>query len=173
MLCNQPVYTPDYLIDANFKFTKLSRIYKSYLDYNECLINNGNCSQICVNEIPGFHCECESGHILHPDGITCIGNAECSGNTVENFTCQCLPGYLDVDGTGFNCTGQQKYIALYCILYMIVNLVFFSDINECELPEINCDMNAQCANTGGSFDCTCNPGYFGNGTTCGKPSIVS
>ena len=56
---------------------------------------------------------------------------------------------------------------------MIVNLVFFSDINECELPEINCDMNAQCVNTDGSFDCTCNPGYFGNGTTCGKPSIAS
>ena len=122
------MYTPDYLIkkcDANFKFTKLSRIYKSYLDYNECLLNNGNCSQTCVNEIPGFHCECESDHVLHPDRITCIGNAECSGNTVENFTCQCLPGYLDLDGTGFNCTGQEKCIALYCILFMIVNLVFF------------------------------------------------
>ena len=33
---------------------------------------------------------------------------------------------------------------------------------------INCDVNAQCVNTDGSFDCTCNPGYFGNGTTCGK-----
>ena len=87
-----------------------------YSDYNECLLNNGNCSQTCVNEIPGFHCECESGHVLHPDRITCINNAECSGNTVENFTCQCLSGYLDVDGTGFNCTGQQKYIAQYCII---------------------------------------------------------
>ena len=58
---------------------------------------------------------------------------------------------------------------------MIVNVYlvfFFSDINECELPEVNCDMNAWCVNTDGSFDCTCNPGYFGNGTTCGKPSIV-
>ena len=133
-----------------------------------------------MNEIPGFHCECGSGHVLHPDGITCIANADCSGNSVENFTCQCLPGYLDVDGTGFNCTGQQKYIAQHCNISLhsmydskLILSASFSDINECELPEINCDMNAQCVNTDGSFDCTCNPGYFGNGTSCGKLGTVS
>jgi len=76
------------------------------VDYNECLIGNGNCSQICVNEIPGFRCECESGQTLHSDGLTCVANAQCSGSTVENFTCTCVPGYQDTDGTGFNCTGQ-------------------------------------------------------------------
>ena len=79
--------------------------FVTHLDYNECLISNGNCSQVCVNEIPGFHCECESGQILHPDGRTCVANAQCSGSTVETFTCVCLPGYQDVDGTGLNCTG--------------------------------------------------------------------
>ena len=79
--------------------------FVTHLDYNECLISNGNCSQICVNEIPGFHCECESGQILHPDGRTCVANAQCSGSTVETFMCVCLPGYQDVDGTGLNCTG--------------------------------------------------------------------
>ena len=31
----------------------------------------------------------------------------------------------------------------------------------------NCDVNATCSNTDGSFVCTCNDGYQGNGTTCG------
>ncbi len=30
----------------------------------------------------------------------------------------------------------------------------------------NCDINATCDNTIGSFDCMCNPGYTGNGTIC-------
>ena len=30
----------------------------------------------------------------------------------------------------------------------------------------NCDTNAMCTNNDGGFDCTCNPGYDGNGITC-------
>ena len=29
-----------------------------------------------------------------------------------------------------------------------------------------CDVNATCANTNGSFTCTCNEGYSGNGVNC-------
>lgn len=29
-----------------------------------------------------------------------------------------------------------------------------------------CDVNAVCTNTDGSFDCTCNVGYTGDGTEC-------
>ena len=40
------------------------------------------------------------------------------------------------------------------------------DINECSDNSENCDVNAICNNTVGSYNCTCNPGYTGNGTTC-------
>ena len=30
----------------------------------------------------------------------------------------------------------------------------------------NCHHNAQCTNTEGSFTCSCNPGYIGDGTEC-------
>ena len=40
------------------------------------------------------------------------------------------------------------------------------DINECSDNSDNCDVNAYCNNTVGSYNCTCNPGYTGNGTTC-------
>ena len=40
------------------------------------------------------------------------------------------------------------------------------DVDECEKGEDNCDENAQCANTIGSFECTCNSGYEGPGDSC-------
>ena len=42
----------------------------------------------------------------------------------------------------------------------------YSDINECKANVHNCDANAFCNNTEGSFNCTCSPGYTGNGTSC-------
>ncbi len=41
-----------------------------------------------------------------------------------------------------------------------------SDIEECEDGLDNCDSNATCMNTVGSFTCTCNEGFSGNGVMC-------
>ncbi|XP_076821613.1 uncharacterized protein LOC143468345 isoform X3 [Clavelina lepadiformis] len=40
------------------------------------------------------------------------------------------------------------------------------DIDECNLNLDNCDENAECINTDGSFDCVCKEGYTGDGVTC-------
>ena len=40
----------------------------------------------------------------------------------------------------------------------------FIDIDECLGNP--CDSNATCANNAGSFKCSCNSGYTGNGKTC-------
>ena len=44
--------------------------------------------------------------------------------------------------------------------------MFILDIDECVLDTSDCDTNAMCTNTNGSFTCTCNDGYNGTGTTC-------
>ena len=37
----------------------------------------------------------------------------------------------------------------------------------------NCDVNADCINTEGSFECVCKPGYTGDGKDCeGKLKIL-
>jgi len=41
-----------------------------------------------------------------------------------------------------------------------------TDIDECENEEDNCHGNAQCTNTEGSFTCSCNLGYTGDGVNC-------
>ncbi len=49
----------------------------------------------------------------------------------------------------------------------------FSDIDECTLGTHNCDINGQCSNTVGSFTCSCNTGYAGDGVNCaGKYRIT-
>ena len=46
------------------------------------------------------------------------------------------------------------------------------DIDECTVGKDNCNRNADCANTDGSFKCTCKSGFTGDGTTCKGMKIL-
>ena len=45
-------------------------------------------------------------------------------------------------------------------------LHFLLDIDECETGSQTCHADAHCGNTLGSYTCTCNNGYNGDGFTC-------
>ena len=49
---------------------------------------------------------------------------------------------------------------------ILVYVYILLDIDECAADIDTCDTNASCMNVGGSFTCTCNPGYSGDGLTC-------
>ena len=55
----------------------------------------------------------------------------------------------------------QNQVKAYVILYN-----YYTDIDECTMGTDNCAPEATCTNTEGSFSCTCNQGYTGNGTVC-------
>ena len=48
---------------------------------------------------------------------------------------------------------------------LLLSLFRTPDIDEC-LTGTPCDANATCADTFGSYTCTCNSGFAGNGLIC-------
>ena len=50
--------------------------------------------------------------------------------------------------------------------------IFFSDIDECEegLSD-RCDPNSECSNRVGGYECTCRPGYSGDGSLCSGKNV--
>ena len=44
--------------------------------------------------------------------------------------------------------------------------MLFADLEECATNTHNCDVNADCVNTVGSYSCKCRAGYTGDGQTC-------
>ena len=47
-----------------------------------------------------------------------------------------------------------------------MNILMFSDTNECLDGTHHCHRNAECRNVEGSYTCICKPGYNGDGRTC-------
>ena len=43
------------------------------VDINECLNNNGSCSDECVNTEGSYHCKCFTGYTLKPNQRDCEG----------------------------------------------------------------------------------------------------
>ena len=51
-------------------------------------------------------------------------------------------------------------------IFLCFTSLYYPDINECDNGSNDCHVNANCTNTVGSFLCTCNAGYTGDGRIC-------
>ena len=59
------------------------------------------------------------------------------------------------------------------LIFFFFNIIF-ADLEECTTNTHNCDVNADCVNTVGSYSCNCRAGYTGDGQTCnGKKSTTT
>ena len=129
------------------------------VDIDECK-NEKVCpkNSFCENDAGKFNCQCHFGY----DGHLCLDIDECSeinechsnatcSNTDGSYSCSCNSGYR---GDGKACRCQEGYEGNLCL-----------DIDECS-GDNECDPNASCSNTDGSYICSCNSGYRGDGVEC-------
>ena len=59
------------------------------------------------------------------------------------------------------------------LIFILSNNILNLEVNECEKNIHNCDIHATCGDTIGSFTCTCNIGFEGDGVNCdGKRIFV-
>ena len=88
------------------------------------------------------------------------GCAQNCANTIGSFTCSCNSGYsLNTDNR--TCAGKIMLINKISTHEHFSKLPFhYLDINECQTSNGGCAQN--CANTIGSFICSCNSGYILN-----------
>jgi len=56
---------------------------------------------------------------------------------------------------------------------MDTDVVVVSDDNECTDGTAVCSPHADCMDTEGSYKCTCQPGYSGDGETCSSTYTMS
>ena len=96
----------------------------------------------------------DTGYNICESGIAnCDKNATCKPISDTKYECTCNEGFTGSGkvccGPGYNATPGG------C-----------SDIHECNEQLDDCDPNANCSNTTGSFTCKCKTGYEGDGKTC-------
>jgi len=44
-----------------------------FTDIDECLTNNGECDQVCINIEGSYRCTCHQGYSYNDDSGNCVG----------------------------------------------------------------------------------------------------
>lgn len=114
-------------------------------DINECERRN-NCSQICINESPGYSCSCQSGYRLGKDKRTCEGFFLNYFDWKYNFIIffHCFDIILDKDECSINKAG--------CV-HFCINLKGWLILNECLFSNLLFKKK-------GTFKCACTKGFY-------------
>ena len=177
----------DYLCQCNVGYTGNGSVACTQIDYcaSSPCTDSELVASVCYNSLSGHSCGCPDGYTDYTDETGCADTDECDGsptcadphsvctNTIGSYTCECTGNYTIgsvtsddevnlYDDTVCVCAdGFEPAVPLGTALDGCV------DADECALSENNsCHANATCVNTVGSYNCTCNAGYTGNGTNC-------
>jgi hypothetical protein len=124
------------------------------INIDECGIGQHQCEHSCTDIEGSYNCTCNPGFTLAPDGLNCLDVDECETvsctdhdlvcvNIRGSYSCQCMPGYSNSSDYD-NCT----------------------NIDECALDQDLCSEFASCNDTEGSYNCSCNDGFYGDGFDC-------
>ncbi|XP_034536188.1 uncharacterized protein LOC117810450 [Notolabrus celidotus] len=151
-------------------------------DVDECVEQQHQCQQRCVNTFGSFQCSCDDGYQQAPDQISCTDQDECADNqglgpcmkrchnTPGSYLCSCTHGQA-LAVNGHSCIpecppGYRKQPTVTPENTTASDLrEECVDINECQ-EEGRCGW--QCVNLPGTYKCICPRGYTlqGDGPRC-------
>ena len=61
----------------------------------------------------------------------------------------------------------------YIFLYWVCSILDIDECSEADAVKMNnCHLNASCINTQGSYNCSCNPTYIGDGFNCESTFVL-
>ncbi|XP_058584221.1 adhesion G protein-coupled receptor E1 isoform X6 [Neofelis nebulosa] len=134
----------------------------SCTDIDECL-SDGVCPEHaeCVNSLGSYNCSCQVGFISHnsicEDIDECSQSPQpCGANSVcknlqGRYKCSCLPGFSSPTGNDWT-PGKPGHFSC-------------TDIDEC-LSDGVCPEHAECINSLGSYNCSCQVGFISHNSIC-------
>ncbi|XP_036426286.1 sushi, nidogen and EGF-like domain-containing protein 1 [Colossoma macropomum] len=126
-------------------------------DIDECQENPCLNGARCIEGVGSFTCECQAGYtgpvcetdVNECESTPCLNGGECE-DRVNNYTCTCTANF----------TGNHCETELVAIVTNSSTTVGTNQTASC-VGE-GCESHQSCKNVGpGSYDCTCNPGYYG------------
>ncbi|XP_078299609.1 adhesion G protein-coupled receptor E1 isoform X9 [Panthera onca] len=141
-------------------------------DVDECARNSTLCglSSVCTNTLGEYHCSCLPGFFSpvewtpeKPEDFRCTDIDECSQspqpcgansackNLQGRYKCSCLPGFSSPTGNDWT---PEKPGHFSC-----------TDIDEC-LSDGVCPEHAECINSLGSYNCSCQVGFISHNSIC-------
>ena len=173
-LCRQQS-PPLPLPEGQTKVALIRIFYSLCADIDECARGSHTCdaSANCTNNKGSYECTCQLG--FTGDGFTCAGKTQ----TIHMCTSVHVSGgiYWRFSRAQLKYKMYQRilvYFALTAVLALI--RIFYSlgaDIDECAKGSHSCDASANCTNNKGSYECTCQLGFTGDGFTCaGKTQTI-
>ena len=168
-----------------------------FIDINECETGSNDCdvNANCSNSDGSFSCRCKAG--FHGDGKVCQGTKQTSCErrvdilhfkrsshvSEDRFPFPVLLLEIETSSAQRKVTSSKCWKKLDLIAFchprsncLAMETLYFTfslsiDIDECTANP--CDANAACLNTNGSFECTCRPGFDGDGKVCkGKKQVT-
>ncbi|XP_058584217.1 adhesion G protein-coupled receptor E1 isoform X3 [Neofelis nebulosa] len=141
-------------------------------DVDECARNSTLCglSSVCTNTLGEYHCSCLPGFFSpiewtpeKPEDFRCADIDECSQspqpcgansvckNLQGRYKCSCLPGFSSPTGNDWT-PGKPGHFSC-------------TDIDEC-LSDGVCPEHAECINSLGSYNCSCQVGFISHNSIC-------
>ncbi|XP_076799587.1 uncharacterized protein LOC143444282 [Clavelina lepadiformis] len=140
-------------------------------DIDECQDNPCPENSVCADAKGSFECFCNNGYVM--DSGTCK-RIECRQiQELENGNFASKDHYYVNDRIFFTCQRGYRLNRLNHLITCNLDgewsdtIPACNDIDECASESTNpCNQQATCDNSDGSYSCTCNDGYTGNGISC-------